>query len=253
MENSKIESDSLNKDYQDNFSMTNLDQHEDQGATMDSHDDGHWQVNRAASERHHHDPSRSNNKSTKASSTVPKHGPPQAHSQTDESSFFRKGGKKEAHELCDEETDGGGSDDLTATQKDAPFEAGGPPSCARRDTEHQDNNDDSQEENSEFAGVGRDLSLLLDEKLITTRSWAKKLVQVMTSYTTDLQQVEEEYRRILDSERVESDRLDEVEPEVQEAVSQLLNVPPSVARRMAYHPNTVQKESDSVLESHHIK
>jgi hypothetical protein len=74
-------------------------------------------------------------------------------------------------------------------------------------------------------GPGKDLAIKIDEKLADTRFWSKKLLQEMITYAKAMADVEDEYRRIHDLERTESDRLDQVEPEVEEAVSKLLNVP----------------------------
>jgi hypothetical protein len=93
---------------------------------------------------------------------------------------------------------------------------------SRLDIEHPSNDGEHDEEPSDFEAIGHDLSLLLDEKLDSTRFWAKKIVQETTTFVKALGEVEDEYRRIQDLEHIESKRLDQVEPEVEEAVGQLL-------------------------------
>jgi hypothetical protein len=113
-----------------------------------------------------------------------------------------------------------------------------------RSIEHQHFGKDAHEETSEFDVIGQDLAILMDEKLTATRFWANKLVQEMTSYVKALADVEVEYRRIQDLERSESERLDQVEPEVEEAVGQLLNVPqPSGIRIAQRRPTAAPHDS----------
>ncbi len=79
--------------------------------------------------------------------------------------------------------------------------------------------------NTEFDAIAREAAVLLDKKLDNNRAWVKKLLSEMTLYAKTLSEVHSEYSRIQDLEHKESQRLDQVEPEVQGATSHLLENP----------------------------
>jgi hypothetical protein len=86
-----------------------------------------------------------------------------------------------------------------------------------------DKEEPSQE--SEYDVIARDAAFLLDKKLDNTRAWTKKLLREITVYVKTLEGVQEEYVRVQGLEHQESDRLDQVEPDVQGATSHLLEHP----------------------------
>ena len=86
---------------------------------------------------------------------------------------------------------------------------------------------------SEYEVIARDTATLLEQKLEQTRLWTKKLLRGITLYVKTLEEVEKEYTAVQGSEHQESDRLDQVEPDVQDATSQMLNR--SLPGRMQTH------------------
>jgi hypothetical protein len=80
----------------------------------------------------------------------------------------------------------------------------------------------SKEQESEFDAIAREAAILLDKKLDNNRGWAKKLLREITVYVKTLEEVQAEYVRIQRLEHQESERLDQVEPDVQGATSHLL-------------------------------
>jgi hypothetical protein len=77
-------------------------------------------------------------------------------------------------------------------------------------------------EESEYDTIARETAFLLDKKLDNTRAWAKKLLREITVYVKTLEDVQTEYVRVQRLEHEESDRLDQVEPDVQGATSHVL-------------------------------
>jgi hypothetical protein len=77
-------------------------------------------------------------------------------------------------------------------------------------------------EESEYDTIARETAFLLDKKLDNTRVWAKKLLREITVYVKTLEDVQTEYVRVQRLEHEESDRLDQVEPDVQGATTHLL-------------------------------
>jgi hypothetical protein len=69
----------------------------------------------------------------------------------------------------------------------------------------------------EFDSVTEGVARLLEAKLDSTKLWAKKLLQAITSYARELEEAQTEYLRIQRLEHEEAARLDEVEPDVQGA------------------------------------
>lgn len=75
---------------------------------------------------------------------------------------------------------------------------------------------------SEYDAIARETALLLDKRLDNIRGWTKKLLRELTVFVKTLEEVGTEYNRIQSLEQTESDRLDQVEPDVEGATSHLL-------------------------------
>lgn len=75
---------------------------------------------------------------------------------------------------------------------------------------------------NEFDAIKQEVALVLEKKLESNRGWVNKLVSEISAYTKTLSDVHAEYNRILLLEQEESQRLDQVEPDVQGATSHLL-------------------------------
>lgn len=95
-------------------------------------------------------------------------------------------------------------------------------SKGKDDDDHPGNNAGDAGATTEFDAIARDAALLLDKKLEDNRDWVKKLLHEMTAYAKTLSEVHAEYARIQRLEHEESQRLDQVEPDVQGATSHLL-------------------------------
>jgi hypothetical protein len=78
---------------------------------------------------------------------------------------------------------------------------------------------------ADFDSIARDAALLLDKKLEDNREWVQKILHEMTAYAKTISEVNSEYTRIQSLEHEESQRLDQVEPDVQGATSHLLENP----------------------------
>lgn len=76
-----------------------------------------------------------------------------------------------------------------------------------------------EQEESEYEVIARDVAFVLDKKLENARAWTKKLLREITVYVKTLEEVQKEYTRVQQLEHQESNRLDQVEPEVQGATS----------------------------------
>jgi hypothetical protein len=81
------------------------------------------------------------------------------------------------------------------------------------------------ESKSEFDAIAREAALLLDKKLENNRVWVQRLLHEMTVYAQSLSEVHSSYCHIQELEHNESQRLDQVEPDVQGATSHLLDNP----------------------------
>jgi hypothetical protein len=81
------------------------------------------------------------------------------------------------------------------------------------------NDDNGNKQDSEFDAITRDAALLLEKKLANTKGWAKKLLQEITVYVETVEQAQAEYMRVQRLEHEESNRLDQVEPEVHGATT----------------------------------
>jgi hypothetical protein len=79
--------------------------------------------------------------------------------------------------------------------------------------------------NREFDTIVRESALLLDKKLDNNRVWVQRLLHEMSVYAQTLSDVHKSYSHIQELEHNESQRLDQVEPEVQGATSHLLDNP----------------------------
>jgi hypothetical protein len=76
------------------------------------------------------------------------------------------------------------------------------------------NDDNGNKQDSEFDAITRNAAVLLEQKLANTKGWAKKLLQEITVYVETVEQAQAEYIRVQRLEHEESNRLDQVEPEV---------------------------------------
>jgi hypothetical protein len=103
---------------------------------------------------------------------------------------------------------------------------------------------------SEYDAIAREAAFLLDKKLENTRAWTKKLLREITVYVKTLEGVQKEYVRVQGLEHQESDRLDQVEPDVQGATSHLLEHPflgGSQALLAASIPPSYSRNDESII------
>jgi hypothetical protein len=91
-----------------------------------------------------------------------------------------------------------------------------------RDSDTNHMNDTTSNNDHKFDDMTREAGLILDEKLQGVRGWCKKLLHEITIYNQVCAEAQVEYRRIQDLEHQESNRLDQVEPDVKGATSHLL-------------------------------
>lgn len=90
--------------------------------------------------------------------------------------------------------------------------------------------------NAEFDAIAREAALLLEKKLENNRVWVQRLLQEMTAYAQALSDVHSSYCHVQELEHNESQRLDQVEPDVQGATSHLLDTPYMAGLKNHFRP-----------------
>lgn len=88
-----------------------------------------------------------------------------------------------------------------------------------------DTSGSKEEENPELGEIAREAGLVLDNKLQQLRGLCKTLLNEITVYVEASAKTQAEYLRIQRLEHEESNRLDEVEPDVKGATSHVLEQP----------------------------
>jgi hypothetical protein len=86
-----------------------------------------------------------------------------------------------------------------------------------------------EEEEEELDANMRDTAMLLEQKLDSTKGWAKKLLRSISVYNKVCEEVASEYAQIQRNVRLEAARLDALDPEVQEATSSMMDKTDSAA------------------------
>jgi hypothetical protein len=86
-----------------------------------------------------------------------------------------------------------------------------------------------EEEEEELDANMRDTAMLLEQKLDSTKGWAKKLLRSISVYNKVCEEVASEYAEIQRNVRLEAARLDALDPEVQEATSSMMDKTDSAA------------------------
>lgn len=100
---------------------------------------------------------------------------------------------------------------------------------------------DSNPSTSEFDAILQEAAMLVDKKLANNRNWSNKLLQEMTLYANTLRESHAQYVRVQNLEHKESERLDQVEPDVRGATSHMLDNPLFDGSRSS-HTNSVVRQ-----------
>ena len=96
----------------------------------------------------------------------------------------------------------------------------------------------------DFDAIVRQTQIALNQKLENNKMWAQKLLAEVAVFSKTLAGVHAEYARIQEQEQQEAQRLDQVEPDVQGATSQMLDHPAATMGGYDYAEGGIKRRLD---------
>ena len=96
----------------------------------------------------------------------------------------------------------------------------------------------------DFDAIVRQTQIALNQKLENNKMWAQKLLAEVAVFSKTLAGVHAEYARIQEQEQQEAQRLDQVEPDVQGATSQMLDHPAATMSGYDYAEGGIKRRLD---------
>ena len=116
-----------------------------------------------------------------------------------------------------------GSNPASVTDKNPTFMPSDPKHQKQQQQQQQQSSPHPQE-SSELDTLTQNAALLMEKKLDSTKAWAQRLVQEITIYVQTMEEVHADYLQVQAAELEESARLDQLEPDVQGATFNLVDV-----------------------------